>query len=139
MTQAEAKAIFSRITDNLPAIVEKPVTLKPTALTDSDQPVTHEQVVLELDRIYTAMKPSFKFTPRPVWYDASVFSIKAGPARTSLERLVREGYVARVGPLAASTGNLDVMDFGEAVGTFISRLAEVCHLPAVKFSPYLQP
>lgn len=139
VTQAEAKATFTHVQSSLSSVAGKPMTFAPSALTASSKPVTRQQVLAEMDRLYKGAKPYFKMTPKPVWYDPSVFTIKGGTARPILERMVKGGFVSRVGVLATSKQDtLSPFDFGDSVGIFVSRLAENCHLPSTEYSPYLE-
>jgi hypothetical protein len=65
--------------------------------------------------------------------------LKIGKAQlANLESLIRGGYVGKVSPLATSTeDSMSLLHFGDAVGFFMSRAAEVTHLPSPKWSPNL--
>jgi hypothetical protein len=100
--------------------------------------VTRELVVAELSQEYDLLSPKAKYTPLPVSYDPSVLKIAAAE-RTSLERLIRLGFVARVGPLATGpTDTITPHDLGDAVGFFMCRIAQITYLPDPKWSPMIQ-
>jgi hypothetical protein len=62
-----------------------------------------------------------------------------GPQRDNLEMLVRMGAVAKIGPLATGPGNvLTVPEFGDAIGFFLARMAQMTHLPSSKWTPALR-
>jgi len=139
VTEAEARATFKKIVSNLPSMTGKPVNLAPGQLGESSKPVTREEVLLEFNRIYNGAAPCFKFTPRSVWFDPSLLTVKSGPARKILERLIKEGFIGRVCPLAtAQTETMSIDDFAYAVAYFVSRIADLTHLPDTKFTPILQ-
>jgi hypothetical protein len=53
--------------------------------------------------------------------------------------LVRLGAVARVGPLATNKSDtIDAPDFGDAIGFFLARMAEITHQPSSKWTPWLR-
>ena len=140
VTDAEARATFKRVIANLPALAGKPYSISLEPIPDDVKPVTRESVVLEFMRIYSEMSPSFKFTPRPVWYDVGLVTIKTGAARKALDLFIKDGFVGRVAPLATSkTDSLSVDDFGDALGFFVSRLADLTHMPDPEYTPILEP
>src|SRR5579862_3438373 len=99
VTEAEAKATFKKVDDNLASIVGKPVSAPAIELGDSTKPVTREAVITEFGHIFNAMSPSFKFTPRSVWYDPKVITIQSPALRKTLDKLIKQGFVSRVCPL----------------------------------------
>jgi hypothetical protein len=140
VTQSEARATMAKVQASLSAVAGHSMSFAPSTIPDSSQPVTHEQVITEFDRLYKGAKPYFKFTPHPVWYDPSVFSVKSGsPARPMLELLVKQGFIPRVSLLATSKQDtMSIYDFGDTVGLFVARVADVCHLPSPKWSPNIE-
>ena len=112
---------------------------KPAAIGSATVEATREQVVLEFDRLYELAKPHFKFTPHKIKFDATMLTIKKGtPARTKLDKLIAWQCVAKVGPLAASlTPTLTLEEFGDAIGFFAARMADLTHTPSGKWSPYM--
>lgn len=106
----------------------------------SAAPATREDVIRIFDRLFEKFKPAFKFTPRFVKYDPAVLTIpKNKPERAMLEKLIRWQFVAKVGPIAAGNKNtLTLEEFGDALGFFTLRVADLTHLPSARWSPYLQ-
>ena len=137
VTQAEAKAAFSkaervlRASLNLPAKGSSP-------LTAGTKPVTRTQVVGEFNRLYKMILPSAKLTPRPVKFDQARLRM-SGSSRADLVKLVRLGAIAPIGPVAAGPkDSLTVAEFGDALGYFLARMAEITHMPSRKWTPALQ-
>jgi hypothetical protein len=140
VTEAEARATMLKVQAALSSVAQHPMTFSPCTIPDSSKPVTRAEVIVEFDRLYKGAKPYFKYTPRATWFDPSVLSIKPGtPARPMLELLVKQGFVPRVSLLATSKQDtLSIYDFGDTVGIFVSRVADVCHMPSPKWSPYIE-
>jgi hypothetical protein len=136
VTQAEALKIFTQSQNLLSKALEVKVAGHPL-VPNRGVPVTREQTVNELYRVYTAFKPDYKFTPLPTKYEAGVIKI-AAPQRSELLVLVKLGFVGPVSPLATGpTDTLTVSQFGDALGMFIARLAQLTHMPTPKWSPIL--
>lgn len=137
VTQAEAKAVFSRAERVLrTALNLSGSSVSP--LSTSTKPVTRAQVVGEFNRLYKMVLPSAKLTPRPVKFDSARLKM-AGAQKADLVKLVRLGAIAPVGPVAAGTrDSLTVVELGDALGFFLARMAEITHLPSRKWTPALQ-
>jgi len=122
--------------------VSKVLNIAPLSLPaeTSTNPATREDVIRTFDRLFAKVKPSFKFTPRFVKYDPAVLTIdKNKPERAMLEKLIRWQFVAKVGPIAAGKKNtLTLEEFGDALGFFTLRIADLTHVPSARWSPYLQ-
>lgn len=103
------------------------------------EPATTGKMIAAFGKLFDRCKPKFKLTPKMTAYDASVLTIKPGePERSTLEKLVKWGFVGPVGPLATSeTKTLTPVQFGDALGLYLSRLAELTHTPSSEWSPYL--
>ena len=103
-----------------------------------DRPVTRAEVVSEMTRLYRSSATAFRFIPADVAFDAAKFKIDAGK-KPLLADLVRHGCIGRVSPLAVGPGpSLTPREFGDALGFFASRLAQMSHLPSPTFTPGLQ-
>ena len=104
----------------------------------ADRPATRAEMVAEMARLAKANEPAFRFVPAPVPHDPHLFNIVAAQ-RPSLDRLVTLGSVARIGPLAVGPGaGLTPAQFGDALGFFAARIAQMSHLPSPKWTPMLQ-
>lgn len=138
VTRAEAAAVFTR-TDK---IVIKILHLrkKPTAFDGGAGVATREQILKQFLAVYEVAQPKFKFTPPPQKSAPSVISFKDAKTKALVQRLEVLGFVDRYGPLATSKSEgLEPQEFGDAVGYFLARLAELTHTPSAKFSPFLMP
>lgn len=98
-----------------------------------------DAIASEMGRVFTLCKGKFKFTPPMISYDKKLLSLKAGTAaRKQLEILIKWGFVGKVSPLATSgSQTLTPHEFGDAVGLFLARLAELTHTPSSEWSPYM--
>lgn len=104
-----------------------------------DRPATRQEVITEFKRLFEMARPHFKFTPRPVKFDATMISIPTGdPARAPLETMIRFGFIGKVAPIATALGpNLTLEEFGDALGLFLARIGDLTHTPSEKWSPYM--
>ena len=136
VTAREAASAFDRVA-NLFHRADG-ASLGATSIPPLDRPATRTEIVAEMDRFLRAAEPILRFTPAPERHDPSVFRIEADE-RIALDRLVTVGCVAKIGPLAVgpSTG-LTPSQFGDAMGFFVARLAQMSHLPSPKWTPMLQ-
>lgn len=135
VTRQEATAVFKRVATALRIFTGGRVksfapAFQPTGV------LTRTELVKEFDRVFETAKPYFKFAPRPVKFDARVFSVKDADARKKLDKLVLWGCVARIGPVAtAPKDELALAEFGDAVGFLLVRIAELTHTPSSKWTP----
>lgn len=119
----------------LPGLEALKKTGDKAATSIGSSPATRAYIILKLDRLFERARPTFRFTPRRVRFDARV--LKVGKAeRPALEKLIAWGCVARVGPLATGPGaTIGLKEFGDAIGFFVARLADLTHTPDPKYSP----
>lgn len=140
VTDAEARATFKKVIANLPSITGKPIPNGMGPLPDSSKPITREDMLAELDFVFNLVKPEFKFTPRTVWYDPKVITVKNGASKKILDKMIKWGCVARVCPLATSKADtISLDDFAYTVGYFVTRLGDLTHMPEPKNTPILEP
>ncbi len=140
VTIAEARATFKKLIANIPAVTGKPVPTSQGPLPDSTKPITREDLLSEFDFIYNMVRPEFKFTPRAVWYDPKVVTVRSAASKKILDRMIKMGFVARVCPLATSkTDTISLDDFAYTVGYFMNRLGELTHMPEPANTPILEP
>ncbi len=136
VTSAEALAVFKENRRVLAAAIGQSVPGQ-IKIEDSSKPVTREQIVVEFDQEYEAMRPQLKFTPNPVEVDASYIHISP-KVRPQLIKLIRLGFVGRAAPLVTGPqDSIGVSELGDAVGFFLSRLAQLTHMPSPKWTPML--
>ena len=104
-----------------------------------DRPATRGEVVAEMARLYRTAEPGIRFTPAEIRFDVSRLSIDR-PSLPILRRLVARGFVGPVAPLATGPKpTLGIKQFGDALGFFGSRLAQISHLPSPAWTPMLKP
>lgn len=109
------------------------------SISGGSQPVRRDQIVAEMTRQYDLIRPKVKFTPKAVPFDSGVLNMHPPKQKANLEMLIRLGAIAKVGPLATNrTDTITVPEFGDAVGFFMSRMAEITHQPSSKWSPWLR-
>jgi hypothetical protein len=140
LTVKDMTKAFARADAAMRKVLHLPASAPKAAAKAGDAPATREQVVLQMDRLFELARPSFKFTPKRIKYDPGMITIKRGrPARKAVEKLIAWEFVAKVGPLAANLKpTLTLGEFGEALGFFLARIADLTHLPSNKWSPYLE-
>lgn len=98
---------------------------------------TRAEVINAYYSVYELARPKFRIAPNPIAYDVKVFSV-SGESLKKLEVLVRQGFVGKVGPLATSKqSGLSLQEFGDSLGLFVARLADLTHTPSRQWSPYL--
>lgn len=138
VTRKEAKAIFQKMDICLAKVVH---AQKSSDFANAGaQPVTRAEIIDQFAKMFEAASPAFTFTPKKVAFDASLLTVKQPPSRTHLETLIAWGCVDRVGPLATSAKDtLGVLEFGDAVGFFLARIAQLSHYPDPRFTPELEP
>ncbi|MEZ0326547.1 MAG: hypothetical protein ACAH95_11640 [Fimbriimonas sp.] len=136
VTEAEAKVVFEKAEKMLRKLTKSTTLLKPIPLSGSSA-VARSKVVMQLDRLYEMIRQKVRLTPRRVPINAGVLRM-SGPAKDKLARLVKLGAIGNYGPLAAGPADkLTVKEFGDALGFFIARMAEMTHMPNPKWSPAL--
>ncbi len=139
VTRSEAVAVFTRARKAIAAARIAQIPSKPT-IANGNQPITREEVISEMAKIFEACKKSVKFVPNKSKFDASVFKVSTPAAKNSLTTLVSWGMIAPVGPVATGPKpNLTVPQFGDAVGFFLARISDVTHMPIPRWSPNLMP
>lgn len=138
VTQTEASAIFAHAERVILNVVQVP--RKPAAYPAGAGTATREEILKHFLALYEVVKPKFKFTPPARKAAANVISVKEPQVRRIAEKLETLGFVDPYGPLVASKSEgLSPREFGDALGYFIARIAELTHMPSTKFSPYLMP
>lgn len=138
VTQSEAREVFIKAG----AVLKKRLhlTAAPIAISlkASEKPVTREEVVAQLSVLYKYASPAFKLTPKPTAYDPKMLKMDNQASMAQLLVLVKSGVVAERGRVAAGPADtLTVKEFGDAIGYFFVRIAQLSHLPSAKYSPGL--
>jgi len=138
VTASEARATFAKAETVMRTTFKLPAANGSSAIPAGASPVRREQVVAEMARLVGVIQPKFKLTPRAVRYDPKVLKM-AAPQFANLNRLISMGAVARIGPVAVGpTNSLTIAEFGDAVGFFMARMAELTHQPSGKWTPWLR-
>lgn len=139
VTEGEAQAVFRKMEKAMKTVLNVSPPSSSALKPNGTGPITRDLVVVEFAKMYDLAKPKFRFMPTPVQFDPKRLTIADAHNRASLEKLIRLGFVAKVGPLAAGTSpTISALDFGDAIGFFMARMAELTHTPSTKWSPYLQ-
>jgi len=139
VTQAEARATFTKTEKVIRGALRMPSVTPAVSFGGGSTPVTRAQVVKEMYRIYTLLRPRVKITPRAVVFDRSVLKMSDATAKADLNQLITMGAIARIGPLAVGPKNtLTVPEFGDAVGFFMAQMAQLTNQPSRKWTPILQ-
>jgi hypothetical protein len=139
VTRSEAAAIFARARKAIVAARIAQIPLKPT-INPGNHTVPREEIILEMAKILDQSRNSVKLLPPPVKYNPKFFKVQSASAKSALNRLVSLGMIAPVGALATGPKpGISVAQFGDAVGFFLARMAEVTHKPSPRWSPYLMP
>lgn len=140
LTRAELSTTINRVGELLTRVLalDSPIPhLKMTGSTN--KPASREEVLEQLGRLFRSVSPKFRIKPRPVPFPAKEARI-ANRALPTLRTLVEWGCVAPVGPLATGpAATLSLREYGDALGFFLARVAELTHTPSRKFTPYLTP
>lgn len=138
VTRSEASAVFGRTQKVLKSVLKLPADIP--VFSGGDGVATREQVLRHFDRISRIVEPLFKFTPPKVKAAVPYISFKDPEAKKIAERLEVMGFLDRYGALATSKAEgMDPKQFGDAIGFFVARVAELTHTPSTRFSPYLMP
>jgi hypothetical protein len=131
VTQAEAATVFAKAEQVLKSVLRHKDSPKP--FPSSSAIASREQILKHFLAIYTVVQPKLKTAP-------SVISVKSPEIKSIVLKLESLGFVDRFGPLVTSKAEgLQPSEFGDALGYFIARVAELTHTPTTKFSPYLSP
>lgn len=135
VTQTEVALTMRRVETTFFRVTRLNKTLP--AMTASANPAQRGEILTRMVRLVDELRGEFKFTPKRVAFNANSFTVKS-PARAQVERLVSWGFVAKTSPLVTGTKEtLTTAEFGDAIGLYISRLADLTHTPSSKWSPYM--
>lgn len=136
VTKSEAKKTFDKVwlalTDGLSIKGKNPVKLQVVPGT-----VTRNEVVQAIQVLVSSTESFYKRSPKKAVYDRN--RIRTDFDQSKFGKLIDEGFISPYGPL--TTGKVDQLttkQFGEAVGQVLVRVADLCHLPSRKFSPFLK-
>ncbi len=138
VTLADLDTAWRRV-DRAAAAVLQVAPLTAGTVEEGTRPATRADLIDRLDRSFQRFRTKVRSTPRAIPIDARAIETRNPAAvRERLERLVAWGLVPPTGFLV--TGPADTMtprQVGNALGHFVSRLAELTHRPSSRFSPDL--
>jgi hypothetical protein len=138
VTQEEAATVFTKAEQVLKTVLRHKDTPKP--FPSSKAIASREQILKHFLAIYTAVQPKFKITISRMKTAPSVINVKSPEIKSIAIKLESLGLIDRFGPLVTGKAEgLQPNEFGDALGYFIARVAELTHTPTTKFSPYLSP
>ena len=126
VTRTEARAVFVKLVKVADrAIPRKGVRSAYAPAVGASGDLTSADVRGELARLTERYAPDFRLVP------VAVSGLK-GEARVKALRMWSSN-----GPIALPKPKLTVAEFGDAVGYFLVRLADLTHTPSHKYSPAL--
>lgn len=136
VTQKEFDFVMRKFEDAICSTLRLPLMKRgiPASATSS---ATRAMVIERMDAIFEYSKGKFTNTPRPFEYDPKMFLIPTS-VQPKLVKLVRYGCIGPVSVLATGpTDSISPEDFGDAVGLFLVRIADLTHTSSARFSPDL--
>lgn len=139
VTLGEVYATIDRLEQGVRRVVLASTQASNGRTANPDRPATRAEILGEFWRLFQMAKPYFKFTPRPVAFEAKNLSTPASdPLRKPLETLIRYGFVGKVSPVATNaTPTMSLEDYADALGFFMARLGDITHTPSSKWSPFM--
>jgi len=134
VTGQDATVVFGKVQTAFAYVLTvRPV--RSSMIKNTVTPVDRREVVMEFIRLRSLASSAFRMKMRPARYDKSRWSWNS----PELELLVREGYIAPLGPITTNKAvTLSPAEFGDALGFFLARISQVTHQPSTKWTPYLQ-
>jgi len=135
VTQTEVAQVFGRVEKTLFRLTKLDKSLPP--MPKANAPATRSQILARMVMVVDAVKSEFRFTPKRVAFDSALVTVKS-PARAQVDRLIAWGFVSKTGQLVTGTQEtLTPVEFGDALGMFLARMADLTHTPSSKWSPYM--
>lgn len=138
VTRAEAAAVFAKADRVIRSVLKLPSS--GAAFPTGSGIATREMIVQHFQAVYHAVEAKFTFTPPPQKSAPQFMSFRNPKTKETAVRLEILGFIDRYGPLVTSKSDgIEPAQFGDALGYFLARIAELTHTPSSKFSPYLMP
>jgi hypothetical protein len=138
VTRAEARTVLATMQIRLSRGLNLKIPASKVSIPDNSLPVTRPEIVHEFNRMLSLFEPKFKFTPPKVRFDPAQLTLKDPAEKPALEKLIVWGAVAKLGPIAAgSLPTVTVRQFGDAVGFYMDRIAQLAYVPPSRWTPYL--
>ena len=124
VTRAEGRAVLIRLQRIADRAVGGGKGPGEPAFAASKEPLTGALVIADFGRLADRYQVDFKRVP-------------AGLGPRPGVRALR--LISPTGPIAKREATLTSAEFGDAVGYFLVRLADLTHLPSHRFSPNMMP
>lgn len=138
VSRAEAAVVFSRMAGLVRTCCKVSGTVAFERVTQPTKPVTKQEVVHAFYLLFQKARPGFKLVPALTKVDSRTAVGWPSTAMAEARSLSQWGFLAPVGPLVVGTKpEVTVPEFGEAIGLFLSRLADLTHQSSRKYSPNL--
>ena len=135
VTEGEANKVFARAEAMLRKKLALDSKAAPIDLGTSAAPVSREKVVAQFSRLYELSKPKFKLNPKPVGYDPKVLKMDNKKSLDQLVVLLKAGAIAERARVAVGPADtLTVKEFGDTLGYFLARIAQLPHMPIPEYS-----
>lgn len=138
VSRSESVAVLKRLRTLIAAVLDLPEVGKLSVGELGSSAMAREDFAIFLDKLAKACESRYTFSTARVPSLPSLASAKSPQAKAAMDRLVRGGFTGRQGPLVSGPGpSMRLGDFGDAIGYFLLRLAELTHVPSSRFSPAL--
>lgn len=136
VTLSEARTVFVRARGVISEVLGK--KLASPKLAEGKEVAKREVLIAEFGRLLNEISPSFKTIPNPVQFDPKRFKLSVSTVVPVAEKLVSLGAVAPFGALVSGpSAGLSPRDFGDSLGFFLARMAQLTHTPTGKWTPAL--
>ena len=137
VTQAEARVLFSKSE----AAIREVLGIKGMGYSDF-KPIgtvaSRGQIIMQMSRLVDLTKPKFSMTPVPIKPNLNHMHLTNAVARAKATKLAEMGFIPPSSPLMTNKGEgISPAEFGDALGYFLARVAELTHQPSSKFTPFL--
>lgn len=139
LNEGEMAANFDKVEKAMRSVLKLAPSKQAQKPVSSAALAKRTSVITRFNSLFELCKPKFVLTPIDQTFDANRFSLPASsPQRKTLEKLVRWGFIGRTDPIVtAKKETLTLNEFGNLLGLFVARTAELTHKPSTTWSPYL--
>lgn len=138
VTRAEASMVFAKMAGLVKQAAKVQGSVAFARVANAKQPITRSEVVHAYYLLFQKAKPGFRLTPVPAKVDTKLFAGLTEAVKAEAKTLAQWGFIGPVGPLLTDAKpQMSVQVFGDSVGFFLARLADLTHQPSRKYSPNL--
>ncbi|MBL8049481.1 MAG: hypothetical protein JNJ45_12450 [Chthonomonas sp.] len=138
VTRAEASMVFAKMATMVKQASNVQGAVAFDRVKEPKKPITRSEVVHAYYLLYMKAKPGFRLTPVMTKFDPKLISGLDEAVKGEAKILAQWGFIGPVGPLVTDMKpQVSVQVFGDSVGLFLSRLADLTHTPSSKYSPNL--